>query len=218
MIERKHVDTPLKTKSYYYDPQNEREYRRVIGGIGWPSGEKPGFVCIVGENEHERKRLKQRDYYVVTEHSDHDVEKLVNRCYDFQNKYLVETWYANADNVLMIYFVDRFNEKLSKKKKGIYVVHAPFGDDNHNLRLYANQIRSRTRPATKTLHFGEASLIPGTLRELSPDDVLKRRAEEHPTIAALGYAISALEEPYSERETERELHEKYISQKQVVGL
>ena len=219
MIEKRTIETPLGIKRrYFFDWGNMREYRRIVGGIAWPSGESKGFVCIVGEDDHERDRLKIRDFWVIHEHENRDVEKLIKTIYDLQNRYLIKTWYSNTDNVLMMHFVDKFNSKLSKKKTGIYIAPAPFCDDVHNLRLYANQVRGLTAPAKKTLNFGGTSLIPGVLRGLSPGDVQKKKAEDFPAIASLGYVLSGLSEPYADISKEREIHEQFIQQRTVEGL
>jgi len=218
-IEKRTLKTPLGIKrDYLFDHINLREYRRIIGGIAWPSGEHPGFLCVIGESDHTDKRLQLRHLWMLTEHEDRDVNKLIKRMYDVQNRYLVDPWYGQTENVLMMHFVDRFNQRLPIKKTGIYIAEAPFLDEAHNLRLYAHQARSRVTPAGKTLHFGSNSQIPGQLSGLTPDDVQTKKAEDFPVVAALGYCLSGLEEPYTDMGKDRELHEVFLQQRYAEGM
>lgn len=219
VIEKKVIKTPLGLqREYYCQHEPYREFRRVIGGLGWPSGEQQGFVCVAGESDHKVARLNLRKIWLLAEYESGNIEKLIKRVYDLQNKYLVKSWYSDTENVLMMHFVDRFNSKLSKKKKGIYIAEAPFIGETHNLRVYAHQIKGRSRPEKKSLHFGSNSRIPGVLSSLSPDDVQKKKAEDFPAIAALGYVLSGLDEPYCDISGDREIHEQFMAQRCVEGL
>lgn len=218
-IEKKTITTPLGMKrAYYYDATNLREYRRITAGIAWSSGDQPAFLCVVAENDNIDPRLKLRHYWLLTEYENNDIDKVIRRMYDIQNKYLVDPWYGDTENLLMMHFVDRFNQRLSKKKKGIYIAEAPFIEDVHNLRLYAHQIKGRTLPTKKSLHFGSQSQIPGQLSSLSPDDVQKRKAEDFPVIAGLGYCLSGLDEPYVDQSKDRDLHAQFVNQRMAEGL
>jgi len=198
--------------------KNIGEHRRTVGGVGWPSGEKPGFICVIGEDDHKVARLKVRNYWLLAEFESTDIEKLIRRIYDLQNKYLIQTWYSDTENVLMMHFVDRFNLKLSKKKKGIYIAEAPFIGETHNLRVYSHQVKNRSHPERKSLQFGRNSMIPGVLAGLSPDEVQKKKAEDYPAIAAIGYCVSGLDEPYFDQSNERDLHDRFIQSRMVEGL
>lgn len=218
-IEKKHIEDPLGVRrSYYYDHTNNRDYRRICGGVAWPHGDQPGFLCVISENDHTDPRLRLRHYWILTEYENKDVDKIVKRMYDLQNRYLVSSWYGDTDNVLMMHFVDRFNRRLSREKKGIYISEAAFVGETHNLRLYAHQVQNLTKPARKSLYFGKDSQIPGHLSGLSPDDVQKKKAEEFPVIAALGYVLSGMDEPYVDVEKNRVMQERLVQQRMVEGL
>lgn len=219
-IEKKTITTPLGVRRhYFFDHVNLREYRRIVGGIAWPAGEQSGFLCVIGESDNKDVRLRRRHLWVLSEYeNDGDIDKLIKRMYDVQNRYLVDPWYGDTENVLMMQFIDRFNQKLDKKKKGIYISEAPFVGEIHNLRFYANQIKSQTVTAKKSLHFGKQSQIPGQLSGLSPDDVQAKKAEDFPIAAALGYCLSGLDEAYMDKINDRELHEQLVVQRYAEGL
>jgi len=218
-IEKKIIEMPLGgTKEYYYDSDTPAEYRRIVGGVGWPSGGLPGFIVVVAEDYHPDLTLNLRHFRLLTEYSNHDMPKLVKRLYDFQNLYLVEPWHGEDDNEQMMHFVSKFNENLGHKKKGIYISAAPFIDDSHSLRFYAHQIKSLMSVAKKILHFGEASQLPGQLSMLSPDDVQTKQVQGYPAVAALGYAVAGLDEPYFEVSKHRKLQQQMIDNYNVAGM
>lgn len=222
-IERKHYETPLgSTKTYYYDLLNLRDYRRISGGIAWPFAQESGFVCVVSEDYQKDARLKKRHCRLLDEYTDFDVEKLIRRMYDFQNRYLIDMWYGDPDNELMGYFLDRFNQALPKKKGkqplGLFIAAAPFADDPHNFRMYAHAIKSRIGKGKKSLHFGDKSTLPGILSGLSPDSVQKDGVQEYPIIAGLGFALAGMDEPWADVSSDRELHERHVTRRAVVGL
>jgi len=219
LIEKKSFETPLnQTKNYYYDAGENAEYRRIAGGVGFPYGDLPGFLIVMAEDYNKNPRLKKRQIKLLTEYQNDVTDKIVKAIYDYQNKYLVETWYGETDNLLMMHFIDKFNQSLSKKKKGIYISEAPFADDPHNLRLYSHQIKNLLLPTKKALSFGDNSQIPGYLSGLSADQVRQDQAQKHPIIAALGFLIAGLDEPYYDISKDQELHERHALRTQVEGL
>ena len=218
-IIRHTLETPLGAKrDFFLDISNNREYRRVVGGVAWPYKEQQGFLCVIGESDHVTHRMRTRFNYLLAESQINEIDKLIKQMYDIQNKYLVQTWYSDTENLTMMHFVDKFNEKLPRGKKGIYITDAAFMDDSHNLRLYNHLIRSQTIPSKKKLYFGDQSRIPSQLNEISPDDTQTKKAECFPVVAALGYVLSGLDEPYTEISREREMQQIYFNKQAVEGL
>jgi hypothetical protein len=218
-IERKTLQTPTgNTIEYFYDPVKPAEYRRIVGALAWPSGDLSGFIVVIAEDYHEDYGLKLRHLRLLTEFESRDIPILAKRLYDFQNTYLVKPWYGDANNEMMMKFISMFNGTLARGKKGVYVASAPFVEDSHNLRFYANQIRRLVQPGRKTLHFGEDSQIPGRLSALTPDEVQRAGVAEYPAIAALGYAVAALDEPYFDVMEAREYQNELLNTYNVAGL
>jgi len=218
-IEKRVVETGLGRKhTYFYDAGKNAEYRRVVGGVAWPVANSLGFVCVLAEDDHAHPRLKTRICRVLDEFESLDVDRIIKRLYDFQNRYLLTPWYGDCSNNMMGYLVDQFNRNLGLRKKAIYVEEAPFADDAHNLQLYANQIKARTMANKKSLFFGPDSKLPAALTGLTPDAVQTKAAQLFPPVAALGFALGGLDEPYAEGSHDQELHDRYRSRMAVEGL
>jgi len=218
-IEKRVVETGLGRKhTYFYDAGKNAEYRRVVGGVAWPVANSLGFVCVLAENNSIDPRLKTRHYKILDEFESLDVDKIIKRLYDFQNRYLLTPWYGDRSNDMMGYLIDQFNRGLGSKKKAIYIEEAPFAEDRHNLQLYANQIKARTMANKKSLFFGPDSKLPAALTGLTPDAVQTKAAQLFPPVAALGFALGGLDESYAEVFHDQELHDRYRSRMAVEGL
>ena len=218
-IEKKSLTTPTGgTKEYFYDAVTPAEYRRIVGGIAWRWGDMPGFVVVIGEDYHKDPTLKLRHIRLLAEYENLDPLKIVKRLYDYQNTYLVSPWYGEDENEMMMHFVSKFNKTLGSKKKGVFISGAPFVDDPHNLQFYANQIKNRMSRVKKSLHLGGDSRLPGRLSAISPDEVQKTKVQGYPAVAALGYAIAGLDEPYFDVMKHRELQEQMAANYNVAGL
>jgi hypothetical protein len=217
LITRHEMTTPMgNVRHYYRDVKNNFEYRRVYGGLAWPSGEMPGFVVVVTEDERLTPELQTRILRVYAEHATNDVPALIRKAHDLEYYYNVQSWYG--DNETMMRFVTAFNRSLPKTKQGFYITAAPMVDDAHNLQLYAHQIRERIRPAKKSLYFGDHTMISGAFGVLTDEDVKKKRASEFPAIAALGYVVAAMEESYCDSGLARDLLDQHIASVTVEGL
>lgn len=219
MIEKKQTETPLGSKrSYYYDDSHNREYRRIVAGVAWPAAENAGFIVVIAESENKIARLKKRQLWILAETETQDIEKLIRKMYDYQNRYFLSAWFGDTENMMMLHFVDKFNSTLSRKKTGIYLAVADFVNETNNLRVYSHNIKMKLTPEKKVLFFGDKSVIPIRLGGLSPDDIQKKKAEDYPAVAALGYVLSGIDEPYCDISKDRELHEQFINKKTIDGL
>jgi hypothetical protein len=143
---------------------------------------------------------------------------LVKKLYDFKLHFLVDIFYSDTQNTLSAYFIDKFNATLAKTKKGIYLTEAPFADDTKNLRIYMHAIRNLLMPNKKSLFFGDNSMIPGAMSMILPDEVQRKSAQEFPMVAALGYVVMGMSEPFLDAEAERDIMKEFIERKTVEDL
>ena len=218
MIERKTLNTPAgESKEYYCQTEPYFEYRRIIGGVAFPA-EAAGFIVAIGEDYHKDPTLKLRHFRLLDEYEGGDVQALIKKLYDFQNIYKVQNWYGDPENEMMMKFISKFNQSLGPRKQGIYISEAPFVNDAHNFKYYAPQIKKLIGRTTKALHFGASSQLPGRLSALTAIDVDKAKILDYPAIAALGYAVAGLSEPYFDYAKAREMQDQMTANYNVAGL
>ena len=222
-IELKTYTNPLnEKKETYYASQKQdqqyREYRRILGGMAWPYGIKPGFSVVIGEDRYKDRTVNKRHYHLLAEYESTDSMELIKKCFEMQGQYCVSFWYGHTKNEPMMEFVFELNKKRKKDEKGFYLSEAPHLEDPHALEFYVDTIKQRTIGTHKTLHLTEESRLPTYLMELTSDQMSKVRAETFPAIAALGYVISALSiyQPLDESQTD--IMDEYFAQKDIDGL
>ena len=51
----------------FTDDQPGAKYRRIVGGLAWPDGAKPGFALVIAEDFEEDPNLKDYRLWVLKE-------------------------------------------------------------------------------------------------------------------------------------------------------
>jgi hypothetical protein len=176
--------------SVYYR-EGKEEYRRIAGGLAWP-GSKPGFAVVVAEGFRD-PTFRDHPYYVLAEVEDMSLERLLQKCFELQRRWGVEEWYGQADDTPAMVLVSRFNEALTKSgvKEGIYVQYAPFVEEPGCFKYYTDILFGRL--SNKSLHIGEDKKLSVYIFDLPPDKRVSASPLDFPAVAALGFAVAALE-------------------------
>jgi hypothetical protein len=169
-----------RTENWFEDKAGRR-YRRIIGGLAWPHGDKPGFALVLAEDEGQNPAADTAPIRVLAEYQNLLVPELIDRCGIFSSIYEVQAWLGDTTHLPMMKLT---NDRIQLSK-------ALFADDSKALQFYINLITELTQIGQKILHFGEDSQLRTVLRNLSPDR-LGANVAEYPPIAALGYALAAL--------------------------
>ena len=188
LIEKRKRDLPGTTDSYLINVKTEERFSHVIGGIAWP-GKNPGFLVVIGEDYEKDQTLQKRHYRILAEYSSLSLNDLVRRGSEFSVNFCAHPFYGDEKERWAM-------EHMRKSGFYLNVTAAPFVDDPTAFKGYMHTIRELTHPATKSLHFGSESQLPAHLAALTPGDMMstaKVAFDQHPAIAALGYAVSALE-------------------------
>ena len=173
-------------KIFFQDKETKVKYTRVIGGLGWP-GIRSGFAVVLGEDFDEDPSLKVRHVRVFFEIEEENIKKLFQKCLEVRDRYQVEDYYADVENLSMMDFLWDFNRKLEDGVFQLSMSLAPFPKD---LVYHSWVIRERIEQGDKSLHLPENSLLKGYLMELGKEQVLKADILDYPAVAALGYALS----------------------------
>jgi hypothetical protein len=171
------MDLPYRDK--------ERLYQRVVAGIGWP-GAKPGAVCVVGEEAG----FRDFQHYLLAEVEEHDLGKFLKICVDLQGKYSISGLYGRLDEASLEYHNQWNKARRDKHLSPLYVSSAPFSDDGR-LQYHLSIVKDKLRVEQKSLFLGEAR-VAGLLTEIQASELVDIRDSEHPLIASLCYAVSAL--------------------------
>lgn len=180
----------------WIDKTNNRFYRRVVAGMQWP-GPRPGFAVIVGELDNEDPWQHARHLHLINEVDGsqiigRDALGFIRALSEMRGLYGIENVYGNPSVKSMREMLYSFNETLPDKgRNGLYVEKAPLIDDPRCFDFCVQIVRKRLVEGRKTLHLGKESCLPGILA--AAGEVMGGKAEDFPAIAALGYAVGALD-------------------------
>ncbi len=192
------------------------EYRRIVGGMAWPSGDVSGFAVVVGEDLRKDVTVNDRGYRILAECSQVHISDLIKWAYEAQSQYMVKPWLGDTKNRAMMEFVSRFNK--SNQQKSLLLQDAPHLDDPHAFEFYLYLISEKTKPSKKILHFGK-SLLANALMSFQPESMRMASAQKYPAIRSLGYAVSYLDIYDPSRHGDDEMaREKYIKLRDCANI
>lgn len=174
----------------FTDEQTGAKYRRIVGGMAWPDGGKPGFAVVIAEDFEEDPNLKDRRLWVLREVEESDVAGLVRCCQDFRETFQAKEWFGNRRNESMKAVLYHLQKDVGLKNRFSFSP-GPHADDPQGLGYYLPLIKECLEINRRILHFGEGSKLLGYLAGMG-DETLNQDPAEYPPIAALGYALSHL--------------------------
>jgi hypothetical protein len=205
IIERVKSKLIGSTEKFFLNKETGERYRRVAGGIAWP-GINPGYGIVLAETKDKDETLNKRTYKILAEYENENPTDLIRRCAEFSKTLCAYPFYGDTDHRPML-------EILQKSNIRLYVTEAPFVDEPSAFKTYVLMIRELTKVGRKALHFGKESKLPALISGLNPQDIPNTSQvayEQYPPIAALGFAVSALESLVYDDPNEEDLLPDYV--------
>ena len=150
---------------------------------------------ILGEDAEKDIEMNVYHYRILDEKEDLDIDQLLAWCEMTEiNSSVGWQWYGNPQNKTAMAFVWPRRDKAEKEGRRILsIAPSPYTDNSKGFEFALNLLRRRLKKDHKTLHLGADSRLPSYLSALSSTDLKDATAEDHPAVAALGYAVAALE-------------------------
>ena len=177
---------------YETDEETPRVFRRIVGGVSWPHGERPGFVVVLGEDltrdiefdiRHVRILAEYREYLGLTFM---EPQPILSCMADLRKDLCVRPFYGRVGPWQKV--ISDYNRDAAKQRLPTVSLHAPPG--SLDFEYHAGLLRRRVLNQ-KTLHFGP-SVLPQRLA-LLPADVRGLTHDNHPEIGALFYALAGMD-------------------------
>ena len=193
-IQRKHLRDWDHERDIFEDLDSDARYRRIYIGFAWPYLNKPGFACVMAEDDRQDFSLPYRPRHlrILAEHETPDIENLSRHLHKFKEDFCQRHVIGNDKNPLC-----RIMEQYQERHARLYI-RRPYREEIE-MTVFVQLIRKHTRTA-KTLHFLEGSSLPGCLTNLQTEDLENRQLEQYPPLCALGLCLSEME---FNREAER---------------
>ena len=175
----------LSPTGHYIDTANNREYSRILGGLAWPTVDKPGFLVVVGEDLMIEPALNERPLRVLAERKAAGLSEAGRFYGELAGLFQAGPWYGNTEDKF-------FMHEMRKSVDGFSLIPAPHSTDLESAYHYGDLIRQLMKPERKILNLNEKNrLLRNFFYNTIPKD-LKGRADEFPPLAALGYVVSQL--------------------------
>ncbi len=181
----------------FLDHETSGRYRQLVGGLAWPCGERPGYLVVVAEDFWEDRTLGARPFNIIAEREAPGMDDIVRHYQELSALLLVGPWAGDPENRGMLRYCQQKIPQFS-------LYPAPYFDDPRNLGYYFQLFRTLTKEERKVLHFNNHEMVRGYLSSLPPEE-FNKPAKEHPPAAALGYAITYLDQnkPAKQRKSTR---------------
>jgi hypothetical protein len=182
---------------HYRNNVTDEKYLCLAGGFAWP-GAQPGFATVIGVQEGSSG--EEPLYCLLAEREDNDVDSLLRQSRELWQLYgsncreIPWSWYGDPNNGLNG-FIQKFNKQQEKRgnERPFFLTSAPHQEEPNRFEIYCRTIRSFLQGSNKRLVLGSCDRLRGYLDHLAVNDVMKRTADDHPAISALGSALIALD-------------------------
>jgi hypothetical protein len=168
----------------------DRVLSRVFAGFCHPSEQRPGAICVIGE---EIERIQ--NYYIMRDYESSDISDLLRTLAECYCDLKIQEAYANTSDSGFMAFLSHYNSECERKGVEGIQLNRPYHFNEGNLTYHRNLLREYLRIGNKRLHLGDASLIKSALQQpFNGQDSYHL----HPTLAATAWAFAALaSQPYS---------------------
>ena len=91
-----------------------KSFKWIVGGIGWPTLEAPGYACIVGSVGGGRPH-----YYLLKESVDRDIKDVCSAVFEFDIGYGPEIWLTDTENDAAVTMFAEKNRKVREVLAGV---------------------------------------------------------------------------------------------------
>lgn len=175
------------SRDYLYDPEGDKEYARIVGGVGFPVSE-PGFACLLGQALHPNPQTKLRDISILTEIRRDSAHELFAGIENLHWRYGSPKWFGDTTDEARMILLHQWNKTKTEKRK-IRLVNAPGVELPGSFQTGLRMIRDAIKSHRKVLQLRESTLK-DELTNMGPDP--NPVSSKYPALAALAYGLMAL--------------------------
>jgi hypothetical protein len=170
--------------------EQDKLYRKIYGGISF-SGERPGYICIVGEL---RQPVSHR-FVLLDEAETFDTEQLIAKAGAFDFFYKPERWLSGeldkATRKLLIEFNKQPDDRKGSRKLRIVPSRLKGLDDQ--LFRYVYPKLKRMTGQEGELDISKGKLLLNYMSLPQDSEIATIKHGEFPSIESLAFAITDLE-------------------------
>lgn len=148
---------------YFKEVATGMAFRRIVGSLVWPCGERQGCLVVLGETRSRQNALgiRRHDVHRLEEVRSDDVAVLVSQMARMTEDWLVRYW-ATPMADPRVYLLDDTNDNQRRLRRPLFHYGDPQGWQGKGeglLPFYHALVQRRTR-SEKTLFLGDACKEP----------------------------------------------------------
>lgn len=180
-----HKPATLKEQEHYEDNKTGQKWRRITGGIGWPTSEKEGVVLVLAED----MAFPYPNYTVLNGAGDFNALGLLQKAKAFELDYPVKSWHGKSQDRSMMTLLYSFNKE---SENPLRFTGAPLAGETNNSGYYLPQVIEMVLVGQERLNASSAPMVKHAIESIMPETHLNRDIAEFPALAALCYSLSYL--------------------------
>lgn len=175
---------------FFRDVKTGQRYRRILGGICWPSVHAAGCAVVLTEGLFKDYEAEARIIRVIETKYDKNPNGLLDQIEAIQDNLCRLDWYGNTESTWRRLLPDKNAELHRNRKAQIRLFKPPAFDDTDKFGAYAQLLKFRVG-GVKTFYFDES----GTAMEFSQilGDPSQMDESRFPGAAAVLYALAAMD-------------------------
>lgn len=182
---------------YLLDPDTDRTYIKIVGGVCPPNRMSPGYIVVAGMLHPAGAQtphiwLMDEGAFSKTE----DLLLAMSRChlhYKVDNHYARFMRSKTDDRVYddFLRHIQAFNREAYKERRAhIQIIDAPWTNDRGGLKFILEKMRDELRVGNRKLYWPEPS--PASTRTLTGVDEWEKTDDKNTMLGALCYAVAGL--------------------------
>jgi hypothetical protein len=167
---------------------------RVYGGM-CSAGEGPGYGIVIAEEQYEavpaqwpKTPVMGKRYRLVDEVSTWNVDELIEQCRRFEGRFGAQFYGRNSFRGL-----EEYLNIFRRRGAQFILAEAPSTNDEGHIRFHINILQDVLLKGLLDRSDLEGSILHHNLHKIKETETAKATDIKFPTIAAAGYALTALE-------------------------
>lgn len=179
---------------YLCDTETGISYRRTVGSLVWPCGDRNGCVTVLGETRSRQNVLGGRhDVRLLAEKCSADVSELVEYIELCTMAFVVLSW-ATPLSDTRAYLLDDKNDERRRARKPIIKFDDPQGwhGKGEGLMAFYHALVQRRTLSEKTLFLGDECEGASFIGKMENEDI-SCKPTDYPAAAALFFALAEID-------------------------
>lgn len=183
----------IRKPAVFRHTETGERFCNIVGGIAYPTAEKPGLVLVIGIQSDPVK------FMTLETHEDANVFLLIEKAVQIREKCgfgldsrILPSWYGDQEKFqTLVVKCSECLEKMHGSTSGLYIKDPVDLRERHAFPLYVRQIFDTLK--TGRLDLNGDLILTGNLQGFQRHDAEKGKTEDFPAVGLLGGIVHSLQ-------------------------